>query len=74
MPAAPAADAPPKLSTKKESAAKARRVAAHEDAAATKPASPRRNPLLQQALPRKLQVLVDMFGEWEDGPWGCAAS
>ncbi|KAI7838998.1 hypothetical protein COHA_007238 [Chlorella ohadii] len=61
MPAAPAADAPPKLSTKKESAAKARRVAAHEDAAATKPASPRRNPLLQQALPRKLQVLVDMF-------------
>lgn len=64
--ALPAADAPPKLSTKKESAVKARRPAAREEAAASKPApasAPRRNPLLQQELPRKLQALLDMFGE-----------
>ncbi|PRW58263.1 CDT1 chloroplastic [Chlorella sorokiniana] len=60
--ALPTADAPPKLSTKKESAVKARRQAAQEEAAAAKPASPRRNPLLQQELPRKLQALLDMFG------------
>lgn len=69
----PSAEQAPRLSTKKESATKARRQA-EEEAAAPAPdallraaaTAPQRNPLLDQALPGKLAALLDMFGGCRD--------
>lgn len=62
---APAAAEAPRLSTKKESAVKAARRAADEADAppSVLRSEPRRNPLLRQELPAKLNVLLDIFGE-----------
>ena len=62
----PGAASPPKLSTKKASAAKAARLVAGDapaPLAAPRSAAKPRNPLLGQELPRKLAALLDMFGE-----------
>ncbi|KAL4430779.1 hypothetical protein ABPG75_006035 [Micractinium tetrahymenae] len=64
-PASPAvALKPPTLSSKKESAAKAARLAEVQAAAPAsllRSAGARRNPLMRQALPSKLTALLDMF-------------
>jgi hypothetical protein len=58
----PSAASPPKLPTKRDSAIKAARQA--EAAAPLSSAKRRRNPLVDQSLPKKLSALLDMFGEW----------